>query len=593
MRPFTLFLPILPAFLLATGVLSAAPPPAEVVTHWNELAVNAGRKLPFGPALGPNSASRAVAIAQLAVYEAVVSVSRDHAPYRSYIPHATPISLEAAVASAAHGALIAIQPDQATQGVGLDHELTVSLGQIEDGPAKQNGIELGWLAASSIVASRINDGAATAASYPGSTTPGAWRPTPRNPEFLDPPTNANPSPPLAASDPQWGALTPFALLTQNQFRAPAPPLLTSAEYATALNEIKLLGSATAPVTDPPTDPPTGRSTEQTNIARFWAQPTHLPFNAIARTLSDREELSIEDAARLFALLNLALSDSRVAAWDSKYVHGFWRPITAIRLADTDGNDDTAPDPTWQSLLETPNHPDYVSGHSATGAAGAAVLAAYFGDARSFSVASTTLTGVTRSFTRFSDAAAENALSRLYGGIHFRFSNELGLELGDQVGKYVAANELQSTLQEPEPGEGGQGGEGQAGDGQGGDGQGGEPAVTGGTAGKGGAAGKGGTAGNAGSSGNAGRGGSAAGGGNAGRGGSTATGGSAGRGGSGGSAGRGGAGAGATGGTTATPPNDDDGCSCSVPGGRNAGNPAWLSLAGLAFVLARRGRTTRR
>ena len=366
---------------------------------------------------------------------------------------------------------------------------------------------------------------------------------------------------------------------------PAPPLLTSAEYAAAVNEIKVLGSTTAPVTNPPTEPPTGRSTEQADIARFWAQPTHLPFNAIARTLSDREKLSIEDATRLFALLNIALSDSRVATWDTKYHHGFWRPITAIRLADTDGNDDTAPDLTWQSLLETPNHPDYVSGHSATGAAGAAVLAAYFGDARSFSVASTTLTGVTRSFTSFSDAAAENALSRLYGGIHFRFSNELGLAQGAEVGEYVFANELKATAEEPEPGEGGQGGEGQGGDGQGGDGQGGEPATTGGTAGSGG------TAGAVATGGNSGAGGSGATGGSSGRGGSSATGGSSGRG---GSAGRGGAGAGGTGGTSATPPpKNDDGCSCSVPGQRTAANPAWLSLAGLALVVARRGRRARR
>jgi MYXO-CTERM domain-containing protein len=559
-----------------------------VVTHWNQLAIDAGRKLPFGPALGPNSATRAVAIAQVAVYDAVVSVTREYAPYRSYIPHSTPVSLEAAVASAAHAALVAIQPDQATGGVGLDFELTTSLGQIEDGPAKDNGIELGWLTASSIVASRINDGSSATVTYPGSTNVGAWRPTQRNPEFLDPPTNANPSPPLAASDPQWGAVTPFALLTRSQFRAPAPPALTSAEYAAAVNEIKVLGSATAPVTNPPTDPPTGRSTEQTNIARFWAQPTHIPFNAIARSLSDRDKLSIEDSARLFALLNIALSDSRVATWDSKYFHGFWRPITAIRLADTDGNDDTTPDLTWQSLLETPNHPDYVSGHSATGAAGAAVLAAYFGNARNFSVASTTLTGVTRSFTSFTDAAAENALSRLYGGIHFRFSNDQGLALGEQVGEYVFANELQATPGEPEPGEGGQGGEGQGGDGQGGegqggDGQGGEPPTTGGTAGTGATGGNAGSGASGGTSG-----------GSAGRGGSGASGGSSGRGGSGGSAGRGGAGAGGAGGTSpTTPPKNDDGCSCSVPGQRTAENPAWLSLAGLALVLARRGRRERR
>ena len=236
----------------------------------------------------------------------------------------------------------------------------------------------------------------------------------------------------------------------------------------------MLGAFNAPVTNPPTNPPTGRSTEQTDTANFWRVNTEIPFNAIARTVASRGSRSIEENARLFALLNVALADSRIAIWDSKYAIGYWRPVTAIRLGDRDGNPDTAGDPTWRPLLETPAHPSYVSGHSGTGAAGAAVLAKIFGDTTTFALSSDTLVGAVRSFSSFSAAAQQNADSRLYGGIHWRFDNERGLALGQALGNYVADNLL--ALNPPDPGgEGGAGGEGSA---EGGNDAGGEGGVSG-------------------------------------------------------------------------------------------------------------------
>ena len=578
----------------STGLISslafAEGPP---VTHWNKVAVDVGRVLPSGPAIGPNSASRIVAIAQLAVYEAVNSVVKSHEPYRAYIPTNGPVSLEAAVAQAAHDALVTLQPSQAATGANLDHELETSLADIPDGTAKDNGVLLGSLAASSIVSLRINDGASATVAYPGSTDIGKWRPTVRNPEFTDPPTNSVVNPPLAASDPQWADLKPFGILSSDQFRTGTgavvvpPPALTSEAYAAAFNEVKILGASNAPVTNPPTDPPTGRSTEQTQIASFWAQQTHVPFNAIARSLSDADALSIADSARLFALLNIAIADSRAAIWDAKYEYGFWRPVTAIRAAADDGNDLTEANPTWNSFLDTPNHPESPSGHSGTGAAAAGILRTWFGDTRAISVASLTLTATVRNFPTFTAAAQENADSRVYGGIHFRFSNNVGLALGYELGNYVYTNLLKAVP--PPSGEGGAGGEGGTA-GEGSSGEGGSAGDEGGASGEGGEApGTGGSVGGSAGSSSAGRAGSSTGSAGEENEAGASSGGSAGTAGGGGRAGAAGGGGRAGSGTRppATPKDDED-CSCSIPGKpASSSNAAWLVTLGLAALSRRR------
>ena len=419
--------------LSAFALLSSLPlrAHADVVTDWNQNAVDEIRKL----GLGPNPATRVLAIAQIAAYEAVNAVSKTHEPYHAALTPTLPVSQPAAVASAVYWVLVLQFPNDKPA---LDELFSQSLADITDGPAKQHGVDLGKAAAVDIFTLRIADGSSANATYPGSTEVGKWRPTPR----------ADLSTPLAAAEPWWRSVKPFALTAPEQFRPAAPPAITSAEFATAYLETKAFGKLDSAT----------RTADQTQIANFWKQPTHVPFNAIARSVSKAKGLSLQENARLFALLNITLADTRIAAWDAKYQYGYWRPLTAINTDADYGNASAVPDTTWLPLLETPNHPEYPSGHSITGGGGGRVLASAFGsDAVSFAVGSDTLRGVTRGFEKFSDAEQENANSRIYGGIHYRFSNDTGIALGHQVADYVLANYLK-PIAPVAAGEGGAGGE---------------------------------------------------------------------------------------------------------------------------------------
>ena len=213
----------------------------------------------------------------------------------------------------------------------------------------------------------------------------------------------------------------------DEFRPTGPPALTSQAFADAYNELLALGSVTSSV----------RTADQTQIARFWADGagTVTPaghWNQIAEEVAQAAGNGVGETARLFAMLNIAMADAAIAAWDAKAFYSFWRPVTAIRAGDTDGNDLTAPDPEWSSLLITPPFPEYISGHSTFSGAAATVLEAAFGDQTSFSIGSPGLPGVTRTFTNFSAAAAEAGCSRIYGGIHYEFSNQDGLATGARL-----------------------------------------------------------------------------------------------------------------------------------------------------------------
>ena len=323
------------------------------------------------------------------------------------------ISATAAVAAAAERILSKAFPDQKAA---FATELTKNLEAVPDGPRETRGVAFGNAVADAVIAVRADDGWDRVVTYDGGTEPGEWRPTP--PGYLP------------ALVPQWGSVTPFALTRGDQFRPDGPPDVTSAAYAAEFNEVKRLGAASS----------TERSADQTEIARFWADgpgsytpPGH--WNQIATGIAAAEGLSGTASARLLAELNVALADAAIAAWDAKYTYGFWRPVTAIRLADTDGNAATAADPSWVPLLTTPNHPDYVAGHATFSAAAATVLTDFFGE-QAFSATSVTLPGVTREFDSFADAAAEAAQSRIYAGIHFPSAVEDGLALGHAVGDWV-------------------------------------------------------------------------------------------------------------------------------------------------------------
>ena len=259
--------------------------------------------------------------------------------------------------------------------------------------------------------------------------PGVWEPTP-------PPEEPTQRAPYLL--PQWGFVTPFAIPSGDFFRPDGPPSLKSLEYAREYNEVKLLGEKDE----------SARSPEQTEIALFWADgagtvtpPGH--WNIIAQDVATTRRNTLQQNARLFALLNVAMADAAIGAWDSKYHYTFWRPVTAIRNGDTDGNPATAPDPDWESLIITPPFPDYISGHSTFSGAAATVLSLFYGTPSiRFTTGSDALPGVVREFRSFLEAAHEAALSRMYGGIHFSSANEDGLKTGLAIGGRTFTHTMQ-------------------------------------------------------------------------------------------------------------------------------------------------------
>lgn len=416
-----------PARWRGSGLASARPalerledrlaPAGDMVLQWNEVLLDAIRVDRTAPPL----AARNMAIVHIAIYDAVNAIDPTHEAYARRQHGPKDASPEAAVAAAAHRTLIELFPAQKAT---FDAALAASLDEVTNGPAENKGIALGRSVAQEILALRRHDGADREVSYTMGSDPGDWQPTP--PAFQQVPVL-----------PQWPELTPFAMDEGGQFRPPPPPALTSVEYTTSYNEVKSIGSATS-VT---------RTPEQTAIARFWINgpgtatpPGH--WNMVAQVVADSEGTTLAENARLFALLNIALADAGIVSWDCKYAFNFWRPVTGIRAGDSDGNPDTGGDPTWLPLIGTPPFPAYTSGHSTFSAAAAAVLADFFGrDDISFTLASETPDAADRSFTSFSEAAAESGLSRIYGGIHWSFDNVQGLTTGADLGHFVFAHVL--------------------------------------------------------------------------------------------------------------------------------------------------------
>jgi membrane-associated phospholipid phosphatase len=397
---------------------------SDMVIQWNDILLDAVRTA----STPPPAASRIMAITHAAVYDSVNALARTHQVYLVNALAHPRASKEAAVAAAAHRALVALFPAQASK---LNAKLAESLATIPNGKAEDDGVALGQSVADQILASRQNDGSnVVLPPYLGKPEPGQWRPTP--PGF---------APGLA---PQWPKVKPFAMTDSDQFRPVAPPALTSAQYTAAFNEVKELGSATSGK----------RTADQTAIALFWANgagtatpPGHL--NIMAQIAANQHGNSLEENARLFALLNIGMADAAISCWDAKYVFNYWRPVTGIREAANDGNGETVADPTWTPLIATPPFPGYTSGHSTFSGVTAAVLTSFFGtNDVSFTLPSEDPSVGARSFTSFSQAAAESAVSRLYGGIHWSFDNIVGLTAGTALGQYVVANFLKAVEQTP-------------------------------------------------------------------------------------------------------------------------------------------------
>ena len=395
------------------GGISVKKLPNAVILEWNEIAFKA-----FDGPFYQHSlmASRINAMTHLAMHNAINAVEPVYATYGFKVKD-TDADPVAAAASAAHTVLVHEIPGKKDF---LDSALQKTVSAITDQAAKQKGIELGKQAGQAIIDARNNDGAAgdPIAQIPLSKIPGIYQPVP--------PFNI-----LFA--PQWENVKLFGLQSKDQFRSAPFPALNGAEYARAFNEVKEIGKINSAV----------RSADQSAYAKYWYEFSEAGWNRVARTVALNKKLNLVESARLFALVDMALADSYIAGWDSKIHHNFWRPYTAIRNAADDGNDATIADKEWEPSEPTPPVHDYPSTHSALGNAAAAVLAKLLGDNTSFTMTSFTAipADIPRSFTSFSQAANENADSRVMAGIHFRFSCEAGQELGNKIGNWIADNHL--------------------------------------------------------------------------------------------------------------------------------------------------------
>ncbi|GAA4523276.1 vanadium-dependent haloperoxidase [Amycolatopsis samaneae] len=389
------------AALAVAGLPAAAAGPGhgggELVAAWNRTVLRILRTAGARPAtVHP---TRSFAMVHSALHDAVVAARRSG--------HAAPV---AAAAQAAHDVLTGLYPAFTAE---LDAQLATDLATVPEGPAKNSGVLLGKRAARRVADRRAHDGSgATPPALPPGTGPGEYRPTP--PAFTP------------AVFTHWAAVTPFVLDRADRFRPGPYPALTRAAYAGALNEVARLGQ----------DASTARTADQTVQARFWAAPIWNYWNEIAQNVVVDAGSRLPDAARVFADLNLAFADAVIAFYDAKYHYRIWRPITAVRLADTDGNPDTTGDPNWTSLAVTPADPSYPGAHSVVAQAGAEILRAEYGPCRAVAVTSEALPGTVRHFESFQDIADEAGTSRLFAGVHTRLDHDAGRRLGSDVAHAV-------------------------------------------------------------------------------------------------------------------------------------------------------------
>ncbi len=387
---------------------------ADEIKDWNLVMIQATLTAPVTAApLTP----RVAAIVEAAVFDAVNGIDRRYSPI--FVQPAAPegASIHAAAVEAAYVTLLDLYPAQQAT---FDQQKATSLAQITDSNiAVQQGLAWGQTVANQIWTWKSQDGFAnTVAPYLGGNNPGQWRPTP--------PAMA---PGLA---PQLATTTPWVMRSPSQFRLAGPPALTSDQYTADYNEVEAMGIATN----------SGRTADQTLSANFW-QAGNPPdyWDQAVLSLAEQHQYSIPETAHLLALVNLGMADAMIGCWDSKYTYSSWRPITAIQLGDTDGNDATTPDPSWTPLIVTPPFPEYPSAHSCASGAAAHILAETFGEATSFGIVSLAMPGVTRQYHNFSEALEDVKDARVFGGIHFRTATIDGTSLGIAVADYVMANAL--------------------------------------------------------------------------------------------------------------------------------------------------------
>ncbi len=390
-------------WLLSNAALSANDP----VLEWNAIMVSttAGQN--------PVFQARFAAITQLAVFEAVNAIDKDFDPYLGTIAAPPTASAEAAAVVAAHAVLKNYFPANAAA---LDAARATSLAGIADGIRKQQGISVGAAAAAAMIALRTDDGSAPPEFYlPASSNPGEWQLTPS-------------CPPAGGVLLQWRNLRPFAIETTDQFRSAPPPALTSRRYTRDFWEVRLVGGVDSRFR------PQGRA----DVAQFYAATAPVTvWNAAASQVAVEQGRSMSENARALALLNVAISDAQASVFETKYHYNFWRPETAIRAGDADGNLFTRGDPDFKPFVLTPCFPSYASGHGSSSGAAREVLERILGARHHFiTLTNPAVAGVVLQYSNFQQITHDIDDARVYGGIHFRFDQEAAAKLGRQVGAYV-------------------------------------------------------------------------------------------------------------------------------------------------------------
>jgi hypothetical protein len=397
-------MPCLAMVALATALHNGR---ADTVLDWNRTAIEAvvAAKLP------PPVTTRSMALVQASVFDAVNAFEGRYKPYRATPKPPAGATADAAAAGAAHAVLVRLFPDQKDK---LDAALAESVAA--GGEAAAGGVAFGAGIGAALVAERAHDGTAQPAAYRPLAVPGRYAPT------------------AAAVFADWARVKPFVMERPDQFRPAPPPALRSAQWAADYNEIKALGGKAG----------SARSKEQTEVAQFWIVTGAPSCNPILRELAAREGRTPLRNARLFALAYLAMADTLVAVFDAKYHYDFWRPVTAIRNGDIDGNDATVADAAWTPLVDNPLHPEYPCAHCINAAAVGTVLEAEFGTGtlEPFAMQSPALPGVTRRWTRIADYVQEVADARVWSGVHFRTSARVGQAMGRAIGEHTLRRALQ-------------------------------------------------------------------------------------------------------------------------------------------------------
>jgi hypothetical protein len=396
---------------MVASALLVAPARADVVTDWN-MTTNAL----VAKDIGNNPKLRTLAMVHVAMSDAINTVQNRHTRVIATLPAAPGASAEAAAATAAWHILTEIYPKEKAK---IEETYATSLKAIPEGPAKSEGITLGREVAKAVQADRATDGTSAPDTYRPHTTPGAYVPT---------------TLPLWE---QYARAKPWVLKSADQFRPGPPPALSSAEWARDYNEVKSLGGTKS----------TARTPEQTEAVTFWENVNFGPaWQAAARELSINKEMPLAECARLFALLNMSLANAYIVNWDAKYTYNFWRPVTAIRNGDQDGNDATERDAGWTSFNPTPMHPEYPSQATINATIASAVLESVFGPVKVIPFTATDVRDAkrTRQFASLADMAEEQKNVRVWGGVHYRFAIRASEEVGPKVAAYMIENTLKQV-----------------------------------------------------------------------------------------------------------------------------------------------------